>query len=272
MALCGLALLGASVVRPLSAQGAGAKAPPGQLDPSKLPKTPKIPETFEGLFAERDARARAALGYLRCMQGTVNALRSGALGAVPRDWAIACIEQRNEWRGVFGQLGEVGIEVRLQYAFRGDRGVVTRDPVDTARVNGAARALLRGLAAPLPGAGTYEFTPVPLSQGTFLEVWFLPVPGDPSRMVIGGDSLIQMTPDGVRELGHGMTTPPIRRVTLAAGTPRWALASSEERIPTVSELMAAYLAIGMIPEVRIRTREYESMLTRNAKGWTHRRP
>ena len=36
--------------------------------------------------------------------------------------------------------------------------------------------------------------------------------------------------------------------------------------------MAAYHAVGTIPEVRIRTRQYESTLTRNAKGWSHRQP
>ena len=231
-----------------------------------------MPETFEGLFAERDRRARAAVGFLRCLQGTVNALRGGALGNVPREWAITCIEQGREWRGVFGQLTESGIDVRLQYAFRGDRGMLTTDAIDTARVNGTARALLRGLSAPLPGAGRYEFTPVPVPLDKFVEVWFLPVPGDAAGVVVGGDSLIQMTADGVRELGHGTSTPPIRRLTRPQAVPYWTVPSLEERIPAVSELVAAYLALDLVPEVRIRTRQYESTLRRGAQGWTHRQP
>ena len=264
------ALLG-TLTGPLAAQGTAMKRPPGAPDLSKLPKTLKVPVTFEGLFDERDARALGALGYLRCLQGTVTALRSGALGAVPRDWSITCIEQGREWRGVFGQLTDVGIDVRLQYAFRDGRGIRTTDRIDTARVNGTARALLRGLSAPLPGTGTHEFTPVPLPQSTFLEVWFLPVPGDPKRVVVGGDSLIQMTSDGMRELGHSRSTPPIRTMSVALNAALWTLESLEERIPTVSELLVARMALDLVPEVRVRSRQYESVLTRAGPSWTHRR-
>ncbi|MBL0171123.1 MAG: hypothetical protein IPP90_10380 [Gemmatimonadaceae bacterium] len=255
---------------PLLAQGTAVKRPPGAPDISKLPKSPKVPETFEGLFAERDARAEAALGYLRCLQGTVSALRSGALGQVPREWSITCVEQGREWRGVFGKLTDGGIDVRLQYAFRGAGGVLTTDRIDTARVNGTARALLRGLSAPFPGAGTYEFTPVPLPQPTFLEVWFLPLPGSPARIVVGGDSLIQMTSDGGRELGHSRSTPPMRIVTGPVSGATWNLESIEERIPAVSELMVARMALDVVPEVRVRSRQYESVLTRSGR-WTHQR-
>jgi hypothetical protein len=263
----------AIISAPVHAQGTSStQPPPVRPGTPKMPKTLKVPETFEGLFAERDARARAAVGYLRCLQGTINALRGGALGNVPTSWSIACVEQGREWRGVFGELGETGIDVRLQLAFRGERPSLTRDPVDTARVNGTARALLRGLAAPMPGSGKYEFTPVPLPQGTFLEVWFLPVPTNPGRPIVGGDSLIQMTPDGVRELGHARSTPPIRLLTPPANAQSWTVPSLEERIPTVSELMAAYLALDAVSEVKIKTRQYESTISRSAKGWTHRQP
>ncbi|MEQ1692963.1 MAG: hypothetical protein ABMA00_16865 [Gemmatimonas sp.] len=253
------------------AQGTSTGRPPGAPDPSKLPKTPKIPDTFEGLFEERDARAVGAVGFLRCLQGTVSALRAGALGNVSRDWSLTCIEQGREWRGVFGQLVGSGIDVRLQYAFRTSGAVLTTDRVDTSRVNGTARALLRGLAAPLPGAGKYEFTPVPLPQGKFVEVWFLPVPTSPTRAVVGGDSLIQMSEDGVRELGHGRATPPIRVVSVPLTGATWTLESPEERIPAVSELVVARMALDLVPEVRVRSRQYESVLTRGARGWVHRR-
>ena len=209
---------------------------------------------------------------MHCLQGTINALRAGALGSVSTGWSIACVEQGKEWRGVFGELGETGIAVRLQVSFRDGRATITREPVDTARVNGSARALLRGLSVPLPGKGKYEFTPVPLPQGTFLEVWFLPVPTDPGRPIVGGDSLIQMTPDGTRELGHSTSTPPIRLLTPSTTGQSWTVPSLEERIPTVSELMAAYLALDVVKEVRIKTRQYESTISRDAKRWTHRQP
>lgn len=254
----------------LGAQGRGTAPPPGAPDLSKLPKTPKIPVGFDALFAERDKRALGAVGYFACMQATVTALRAGALGQVARDWSITCIEQAGEWRGVFGSIRDGTIDVQRQFALRGStKGVVTTEPVDTARVNGSARALLRGLSAPLPGAGKYEFTPVPLVQDKFIEVWFLPVPSNLFTAIVGGDSLIQMSADGVRELGHGRSTPAIRTVSVPVSAPTWSLQSREERIPTVSELVLAHLSLVRVPEVRVQTNQYESVLTE--RGWKHRR-
>lgn len=254
----------------LLAQGTPPKPPPGGLpDLSKLPKTPKVPETFEGLFAERDSRAVAAIGFLRCLQGTVRALQTGTLGMVPRDWSITCVQQGTEWRGVFGQLTDASIDVRLQYAFRESGAVVTKDRIDTARVSGTARALLRGLSAPLPGGGKFEFTPVALWHDKFIEVWFLPLPSNPTRAVVGGDSLIQMSADGVRELGHGRSTPLIRTVSVPLDGPGFLLESTEERIPSVSELVVARMALDLVPEVHIRTQQVESVITRRGP-WAHR--
>ena len=273
---CAAAVLGTILLTPMgtSAQGnPGVKPqtpPPGAPDLSKLPKTPKIPTTFEGLFAERDQRARQAAGYLRCLQVTVSALQSGALGQVPRSWSITCIEQGGEWRGVFGELRDGTIDVRRQFAVRGSAGAVTTAPVDTARVNGTARSLLRGLSAPQPGKGEYQILPVSLPQDNFVEVWFVPAGLSEGRAVVGGDSLIQMSADGVRELGHGRTTPPIRTLAVPTTGASYDLPSLEERIPTVSELMLAYATLERIPEVRVLTHQYESVL-RRGRGWTHKK-
>ncbi len=265
-----LLVVGTQVPQRLNAQGRGTAPPPGAPDLSRMPKSPKIPVGFDALFAERDKRARGAVGYFACMQATVTALRAGALGQVARDWSITCIEQAGEWRGVFGSLRDGTIDVQRQFAVRGSTtGVVTTDPVDTARVNGSARALLRGLSAPLPGAGRYEFTPVPLVQDKFVEVWFLPVPSSLFTAVVGGDSLIQMSADGVRELGHGRSTPIIRTLSVPLSERSWSLKSLEERIPTVSELVLAHMALARVPEIRVQTHQYESVLT--TRGWTHRR-
>jgi hypothetical protein len=254
---------------PTSAQSTAAKRPPGALERPKIPESPKVPTTFEGLFAERDKRAVGALGFLSCLQGTVTALQAGKLGSVPRDWSIACVEHGREWRGVLGQLTANGINVRLQYAFRPSGPVVTTDRVDTARVSGTARALLRGLSAPLPGAGRFEYTAVPLWFDTFIEVWFLPVPSSTLRVVVGGDSLIQMSADGAREMGHARSTPPIRSVSVPGEGATWTIESSEERIPTVSELVVARQALGVVAEVHIRTRKMESVINRRGR-WAHR--
>ncbi|MCC6241961.1 MAG: hypothetical protein IT353_03930 [Gemmatimonadaceae bacterium] len=266
-----VSFLGVSPAGLLAQGSAGAKQtapPPAAPDLSALPKAPKIPTTFEELFTERDRRARQATGYLRCLQSTVTALRAGALGQVPRSWAITCIDQRGEWRGVFGELRDNTIDVRRQYAVRGSSGALTTAPVDTARVSGTARALLRGLAAPLPGKGQYEIVPVPLPQDNFIEVWFVPAGLKDGRAVVGGDSLIQMSADGVRELGHGRSTPPIRTLAAPASGATYELPSLEERIPSVSELMLAHATLERAPEVRVLTRQYESVLRRST-GWTH---
>lgn len=228
----------------------------------KAPVTPRIPTTFDELFAERDQRAMNALSYLRCVRVTLRAMQMGALGLVPREWVITCLEQKNEWRGVFVELAtEDGTpRVRKQFALR-DNGKVVNDPVDTALAAGVARALVRGTTAPPPGKGEYEFLPVPLPQSTFIEVWFLPVPKDPSRSVVGGDSLIQMNKEGTREMGHSRTTSPIRTLAVSPGD-SYSLKSLEERIPLISELMLAHMALSVAPEVRVVSNQYESIFTR----------
>ena len=254
-------------------KAAAAPRPPAQ----KLPDFTKVPTTFEGLFAERESRAVDVLGYLRCLEATVNALRAGALGGVERGWSLTCIKQKNEWRGIFGELidGPPGMRVKVQFALRNPgptpntrSGMVVRDAVDTVLASGTARALLRGLAATAPGNGLGQFVPVTLSQKNFTEVWFVPSANSPERAVIGGDSLIQMSSDGMRELGHASSTPKMRVVSIPVGGTTYTLESSEERIPLLTELMLAHLAIDLLPEVRVRTREYDAILTRSTRTWT----
>jgi hypothetical protein len=244
--------------------------PPGARigPPPPTPKGPKAPETFEDRFQARDLRALGALEYVRCFSATVAAIRLGQLGNVPKAWSLTCVPQGGEWRGVFGELTEraPGIAVRLQYSPR--RGAAVTDPVDTARVSATARALFRGLSAPSPGGTRHEYLPVALAQEGYVEVWFVPAQSDPSRIVVGGDSLIQMTADGNRELGHTRTGPPIRVLSLRKGEP-WTIQSAEEDVPLLSELMVARIALTDVPEVRIRTRQWESVLTRATRRWTH---
>ncbi|WP_373061099.1 hypothetical protein [Gemmatimonas sp.] len=250
---------------------------PTQTQTQKLPDFTKAPTTFEGIFAERESRAVNVLGYLRCLEATVNALRAGALGAVERGWSLTCIKQNNEWRGIFGELTDTppGIRVKVQFALRNPgptpnsrRGIVVRDPVDTVLASGMARALLRGLSATTPGNGLGQFVPVTLTQKKFIEVWFVPSANTPERAVIGGDSLIQLTSDGMRELGHTASSPKMRVVSIPVGGSTYTLESSEVSAPLLTELMLAHLAIDVLPEVRVRTREYDAILTRSTRKWT----
>lgn len=244
----------------------------GKLPPGVMPKTPTgppIPGTFDELFAARDARAVDALDYLRCLRVTLRAIQTGALGQVPRSWTLTCVEQGEEWRGVLAELteSEPGVRVHRQFALRGN-GVVITEAVDTAKVAGLARALVRGVTAPLPGGGQYEYLPVPLQQPTFIELWYLPVPTNPSRAVVGGDSLIQLSPDGTRELGHSRVSPPIRTFSVVPGA-SYLLVSREERIPLLSELMVAHMALSVAPDVRVRTVQYESIFSRSSNAVKH---
>ncbi|WP_411279486.1 hypothetical protein [Gemmatimonas sp.] len=272
------AVCAAASVLPAQASGstrqkAATPPPPAQ----KLPDFTKVPTTFEGIFAERNSRAVDVLGYLRCLEATVNALRAGALGGVDRGWSLTCIKQQSEWRGIFGQLTETppGMQVKVQFALRNPgptpasrSGMVVRDPVDTVLASGTARALLRGLAATAPGNGLGQFVPVTLAQKNFTEVWFVPSANSPERAVVGGDSLIQMSSDGLRELGHASSTPKMRVVSIPLGGTTYTLESSELSTPLLTELMLAHLAIDVLPEVRVRTREYDAILTRSTRKWT----
>ena len=270
--LCALVIVPAVRAQTRADSGARRSGPtaPGVLKP-KLPPTLKVPTTYAALFAERDVRAVAAIGYVSCMQGTIDALRAGLLGAVPREWSIACVARGTEWRGVFGELTDVapGFAVRLQYATRARS--IARDPLDTAVAGGVARALFRGLAASVPGGGAYEVVPIVLPQPTFIEVWYLPVPTS-GRVVVGGDSLIQMSGDGARELGHAKNGAPLRTLS-TPNSATWMIESGEERIPLLSELVAARRALDVAAQVTVRTRQYDATASRSAGAvvWTHTR-
>lgn len=233
----------------------------------QLPPALKVPDSYEGLFAERDTRARASLGFLQCMEETARAAKTGAAGTINPSWSIACVQEGSEWRGVFAELteDEPGARVHRQFAVRAGRVVAAR--VDTANVSRIARAMRRALSVPLPGRGQTQFAPVALAQSSFTEIWFVPIP-DPARIMAGGDSIIQMTADGNRELGHARRTPPLRPVSMAAGG-TVIIESAEARIPLMSELMAAHLALSTAREVRIRTNGRESVLRRGANRWLH---
>ena len=242
-----------------------------QQQPPDLLKSPfpKMPEGTVGMFALSDSRALDVLQYMRCMNTTVVAGQRGALGTIPDDALLVCTKEKNEWRGVFGLLDEKRTEFKVlaQLALRGD-GVRTTDPIDTGKAAAVARGLLRGFDAPVRGAPKYTFTPVSLQLGTFVEVWFLPVQNNASAILVGGDSLIQMTADGVREHGHFSTSPPVRELPMPSGK-TFVIESNETEIPLVSELVAARLALLRVPEVRIRTKKFESVMSNQTRKWAH---
>lgn len=243
---------------------------PGKLPADmKVPTAPRVPTTFNELFAERNKRAVGALSYMRCLQQTMLGVRSGVLGPVPPSWVMSCMQQGSEWRGVFVEFasGDGTPRVRAQLAVRG-RSVIVREPVDTVLAAGVARALLRGVSVPVPGAGKHEIVPVVLPSTNGIEVWFLPTPSSATTAVVGGDSVIQMSRDGVREFGHSRSAPAIRTVPVTSGA-SFAFKSTEERIPLISELMLAHLALSVSPDVRVRTYQYESIFSRGTDAVRH---
>jgi hypothetical protein len=228
-----------------------------------------MPEGAAGLFAVRDSRALDALQYMRCMNATAAAGQRGVLGTIPDNALLVCTKEKNEWRGVFGLLDEqrTSFKVLTQLALRAEP-VRTTEPLDTAKAAAVARGLLRGFDAPARGAPRYSFTPVSLQLGTFVEVWFLPVQNSATMIYVGGDSLIQMTADGVREHGHFSKSPPVRELPLPSGKV-FVIESTEAEIPLVSELVAARLALLRVPEVHILTKKFESVMSNQTRKWTH---
>ncbi len=250
---------------PIVGRAQGAQPP--------MPKTLPVPTTYEGLFAERDLRARGALQYMQCHQETMQAARSGALGEMSPSWSVACVPQGNEWRGALVEFtqqpsGSANVKVQRQWALRG-AGVAVRERIDTQAVAAVARAMARGLSAPRPGRGVADLMPVALLYDSYSEVWFLPVLGASSRPVVGGDSLIQMKADGSAELGHASRTPPVRSLPAPVAGAPWTIDSREDRVPLISELIAARRGVNVASEVRVRTKQYESTLRRGGQ-WTHR--
>jgi hypothetical protein len=230
---------------------------------------PKMPVGFNGIFQHRDQRATDVLQYMQCMNTTVAAEQQGILGNVPDNAVLVCLREKNEWRGVFGVMrnDSTGFVVQAQFALRGN-GVRTTDRVDTLRAGAIARALLRGLNTPVRGAPRNAFTPVPLHYDAYMEIWFVPVQNSATQLFVGGDSLIQLTVDGRREHGHFAKSPPVRGLPIPRGL-TYLIQSNEDEIPLISELMVARMALTRVPEVRIRTKKYESVLSAKTPRWVH---
>lgn len=274
------ALTGVTAPRDAAAQG-GAQPPMPPTTSPVAPKSPPIPKTFEGLFEQRWARARDVHAYLRCLDGSLAAMRGGALGQVPSTWALVCVKEGAEWRGVLAEASKDSpdVHVRMQYAPpsvaryapRGiaNQGRIVSAPIDTARVAAVSRAMRRALSVPLPGGSQYQFVPVVLPQEGYVEILFVPAPQKLPRVVVGGDSVIQMAGDGSREFGHTRSAPPIRAKSVVTDGAVVTIDSGEERIPLLSEFLAAEQVLDVAPTVRMRTYQFESTLTRTSTTPRH---
>ncbi len=251
---------------PLSAQNFPSR--------SSIPNPfPKVPEGHGARFELRDERALSMLQYMNCMNNTVTSAQRGMLGIIPENAVLACVREKDGWRGVFGVANRVGdgINFRIiaQVSMQGTNAVRTNAPVDTVRVVSAIMASARGQEA-MSGRnkGKYETTAVPLQFESFMELWFMPVQNNASKLFVGGDSLIQMTVDGRREQGHFQKSPPVRELPMPSGRV-FEIASTEDELPLVSELMAARLSLLRVPEVRIVTRKYTSVISNTTRKWVH---
>lgn len=252
-----------------TAQGRAGAPPVTSKGGVKLPPTikPKPPQTIDERFADRNTRAILAFQYSRCMLTTIVAGRTGKVGNIPPGDLAICIQQKGEWRGVFGNFDDskVGFAVHLQYSMKGN-GTVVKSSIDTAVVAGAARALVRASSIPFPGSPAHEFLPVILQQKGFFELWFLSAHMDPTNGIIGGDSLIQMAADGHKELGHSKATPPARKIAVTTGD-SYVIQSSEAEIPTISELIAGNAAVNIVDKLTIRTTQWDWVRLRAAPKW-----
>lgn len=246
----------------------GAKRIPGKIPDSiaaRLPKTPKMPTSDQEIFAQRDARARNALGYFDCLTRTVKASREGLLGTVPSGAVLVCVQENDEWRGVVAEPVNrmPGVAVQAQYAMRG-RGLVVREPVDTFTVLVTARGQRRAVQAKAVTSGAGSLAPVVLPYESYVEILYVPVPGATnSTLFVGGDSIIQMAPDGSRELGHSRAAPPMTPLTVNTGKTGEALIqSTQPQVPLVSELVAARVLLARFRVVRLQSGAYTFTLTR----------
>jgi hypothetical protein len=234
---------------------------------ARLPKTPKMPTGDQEIFTQRDARARNVLGYFDCLTRTVKASRDGLLGTVPAAAMLVCVQENSEWRGVVAEPVNrmPGVAVRAQYAMRG-KGVLVRDAVDTFTVLATARGQRRAVQAKAVSSGPASLSPVVLPYDSYLEVLYVPVPGATNTtLFVGGDSIIQMAPDGSRELGHSRAAPPITPLTVNTGKSGEALIqSTQPQVPLVSELVAARSLLPRYRVVKLQSGDYTFTLTRTA--------
>jgi hypothetical protein len=271
--VAGLAL--ATAATTASAQVRPGGPPPGAVRvPAKipdslaarLPKTPKMPSSDQEVFTQRDLRARNVLGYFDCLARTVKASREGGLGVVPPTSLLVCVLEKGEWRGVVAEPVNKfpGVAVRTQLAMRG-AGAVVKEPIDTFNVLVIARGVRRAVQAKATTVGAITVSPVVLPYDSYLEILYVPVPTENGALFVGGDSIIQMAPDGSRELGHSRSAPPMTPLTVNAGKKDEAvIQSTQPQVPLVSELVAARALLPRFRVVTLQSADYTFTLTRAA--------
>ncbi len=233
---------------------------------ARLPKTPKMPSSDQEVFTQRDLRARNVLGYFDCLARTVKASRVGGLGAVPPTSLLVCVQENDEWRGVVAEPVDKfpGVAVRTQLAMRG-AGAVVKEPIDTFNVLAIARGVRRAVQAKATTVGAITVSPVVLPYDSYLEILYVPVPTENGTLYVGGDSIIQMAPDGSRELGHSRSAPPMTPLTVNAGKRDEAvIQSTQPQVPLVSELVAARALLPRFRVVTLQSADYTFTLTRAA--------
>lgn len=227
-------------------------------------------------FDENLATARWLVAYDRCAWRSTDELlkqpRESLQGLSP---VWLCLEQGGAWDAVYGQWDEAADQYRVAFHYRvaRDTVVLTRTPLDTARLNSAARAIsttLRSLPAAFAQSGARFNTYVQPRGDSALSVWVLPAWQTNGVALFGAEARHDYRSDGRVRVGEQVIEGPLRG-TRPDTTVAFRIDSNGAGVPTVGDLVFFFLMRPYFASIRIQTERFSSTIVRTNQdeAWVH---
>ena len=209
-------------------------------------------------FAHVDRAARELIWTMKCAQATAHARATGLFG--PTDSLGTngqCFRLNGHAMGVFFTPDTTftrASRIRVVNLGTGVRDLAT---IDTAAILAVARASSDALSRALPAFARENRKFAPLSMrfdGDSIEIWMLPV-----GMTVGGERGYVYSPNG-RTLARAIDAADRFRTVVVPDTGEVVIASREDDLPLVSELVAMNLLYDRGRDVELVTAAFRSRL------------
>jgi hypothetical protein len=219
-------------------------------------------------FEQLDMQAQFLMDYLRCSANSFNALQSGVIAPLDSGTHILCAVIKDRMTSAFVKADSSWKRPIKLSILDPVRMVERREPTDTAEILVLLRAQRYAdwLTWKDSAAGPRGL-PVVYRADTVIHVWIFPLvrQTDTSRLV-GGERHYVFPSDAKKEISAA-PVPPVRPVLRVGGS--WLIKSVGDSIPTLSEILAAYVLAEDRQEVTIELpkRFLKLVTATNAGAW-----
>jgi hypothetical protein len=227
-------------------------------------------------FDAHDRIARALLAYDACAWRSTDELMKqprAARADVGRVWF--CLPHGDDWDAIYGRSEPAADRYEIRFHFRVSRAGVTlsTEPLDTARVHAAARALSATLgdAPAAVTASGIRFNPyVQFAGDSMVTVWLLPAWQPNGLAAFGAQVRDDYGGDGRRRERRAVVEGPIL-LARPDTSESFRIDSNSGDVATVGDLFFMYLLRPYFAGIRIQTGRFSSQLVKAGDGyaWVH---